>query len=186
MLLPSTSKRAWWHLRELCFNLANRGLHLKHFLIEILQKAELGPNYAKNSLLPNKKKKVTTSQSWTNRFKTSTDGPMCLLSLITDIYITCQNTAEYSDSQCWNALSGSCRFITSWNKVYFLLEWVTVLLNHLTLLLCLFSAQSLILKMPFNKEFFLILATYGSSCLQFLFIKWVTSSFKQDSFLFCC
>lgn len=58
MRLPSTSKRAWWHLRELCFNLANRGLHLKHFLIEILQKAELGPNYAKNSLLPNKNKRL--------------------------------------------------------------------------------------------------------------------------------
>lgn len=121
MRVPSTSKRAW-HLHELCFNLANRGLHLKHFLIEILQKAELGPNYVKNSLLTNKKKIVTTSHIWTNRFKTSTDGPMCLLSLITDIYITCQNTAEYGDSQCWNSLSGSCRFITSWNKVYFFLS----------------------------------------------------------------
>lgn len=184
MCLPSASKRARWHLCELCFNLANRGLHLKHFLIEILQKAELGPNYVKNSLLANKKRLQHPKVEETG-LKLA-QMAQCAFYPLSQTFILHVKILQNTVIVNVGTLSGSCRFITSWNRVYFLREWVTILLNHLTLLLCLFSAQSLILKMPFNKEFFLIQATYGSSCLRFVFIKWVTSSFKQDSFLFCC
>lgn len=60
MHLPSTSKRAWWHFSKLCFNLANRGLNLKHFLIEILQNKEEVQTMLKIHL---KKKKKRSSQS---------------------------------------------------------------------------------------------------------------------------
>lgn len=75
MCLSSTSKRAWWHLCKLCFNLDSRGLHLKHFLIEILQKAEVGSNYVKFTLKKKKKwERKTREEGRTSQSKVGRTG----------------------------------------------------------------------------------------------------------------